>query len=546
MGNNSLLIRVTLAVVVHVLGMMTSSEVMLDGQRFFCNSTANITSECCLHCDLNATCNNTCPPGQLTHNLTKSFPSCIFTNDNDSNAMSSEDQSRDFVVVCVTMCPVGYYPDVDRCKKCDDVCDSCTGPGIKDNCTCPLRNNSECVNKCDEGFYNNDNGSCAKCDNACNSCNASGSRVDTCDCKFEFNGTCYVSCQPNITSCENEGEDDLLLIIGIAVGGGVFVIIIIVVIVIIVVRCCRRKGKSKSRMSTIIENRNADGDEEEQVGGVRLPVHVKGKRPGKYENVELLGSNVSKQAQDTQDKKTRYTTDPTLPRGASLEDPPDRTSGWYANAGAIKLNQNLAKGEGRDTKLNRGVFNKFKKSLMGRKSKKQEDNSKSKSGTTNPVFSDNSSEGGTYCDMSRKTNGDTEQEDYVEVTRQADDEPQEDYENVEKIFKANLRDYESQDDYENFSNTPKANLNDDEPQDDYENFEHTSKDRITDDEPQEEYENFQYNPTVNTTDEEPQDDYENFGQTSAPAMEIDGRGTNDLYQEEESPYINVKEFKKKS
>ncbi|XP_060066360.1 uncharacterized protein LOC132546652 [Ylistrum balloti] len=522
MGSNSLLVKAAFTAVVHVLGLLTSSQMILDDRLPFCDPSANITSECCLQYDYNATCNNTGLEGQLTLNLTEMLPTCGFSND----TTSSEEVSRDYTVVCVTACPLKYYKDGGHCKRCDGICESCTGPGIRDNCTCSLRHNGNCVQKCDEGFYI-DGDSCVKCDNACKTCNASGRGIDTCNCKFELNGTCFDSCLPNMTRCDDDGDDNITVIIAAAVGGGVGVIII-VVILIVVVKCCRcRKRKSKSRMSTIIENRGAakdDGNEEgEEEMGIRLPKQVKGRKPGKYENVTVLGGAVSTEAQQTQDKMTRYAKDPTLPRGRNLGDQPEnRDSALYSNADAIKLNRNLLKGENKEQK---GVFKKLKKSLKKKSSKKKEDTSESKFDVTNPGFSDGASSvgGELYCDMSGKVQDDSELDDYVDLNPKKDDEPLDDYENVTKKVKK-PDGVGPQEKNKNFRTT------DDEPQDEYENFGNTSRGTVIDDEPQDEYENFGSTSRGTVIDDEPQDEYENFNSANAHM--------------DDSPYINVQHFRK--
>ncbi|XP_033727182.1 uncharacterized protein LOC117316617 [Pecten maximus] len=536
MGSTSWLIRAGFAVAVHVFGLLTSSQVILDDKLLFCNSTANITSDCCLPCDINATCNNTCPEGQLSLNFTQRFPTCVFSNDTDASSTSSEDTSRDFLVVCVEACPVKYYTARSRCEKCDDVCERCIGPGIKENCTCSLRYNGQCVETCREGFYN-DTGICTKCDDACKNCSASGRGIEICNCKFEFNGTCFDSCYPNITDCDVDGDDEnnLTIIIAASAGGAAAVIVVVVVVIVIIVKGCRRKRKTKSRMSTIIENRDVAKDEEEETD-IQLPMQIKGKKPGKYENVQVLGGAVSAQAQDTQDKMTRYAKDPTLPRGKTLQDQMDasnRQSTLYENEDSIKLHRNLVKREDSNTKLKHGVFSKLKQSVKNRKSKKKRDSHGGISGSSNPVFNDfvSSTDGDEYVDMSGKIQEEPEQEDYVQVTQQKHDEPQEDYENFQNTSKIDTAD-EPQDDYENFRNTSRISNIDDEPQDEYENFGMTSIAERTDDEPQDDYENFGNTSKVGVIDDDPQEEYENF----RPVTTF----------QEESPYINVKNFRKET
>lgn len=529
MASHSWLSKAGFAVVVHVLSLMTSSQVILDDPLLFCDLTANVTSDCCLNC-FNATCNNTCPEGQLTLNFTQDFPTCVYSN--DVNSTSSEETPRDFVVVCLDTCPVTYYREGDFCTKCEEVCDSCSGPGITDNCTCTVRDNGRCVTRCHTGSYN-DNGNCVRCDDACKSCNGSGRDSDTCVCKFEFNGTCYESCQSNLTECDDGGDDESnnTIIIAAAVGGGVAVIVIIVAIVIVLKCCRRRRVNKKTRMSTIIESRDDLKQQEEEETGIQLPTKAKGKKPGKYENVTVLGGAVSAQAQDTQDKMTRYAKDPTLPRGKSLEDQPDmRESGLYANADTIQLQRQLT-GEAGNTKSKRGVFSKFKQSVknVSRKSKNKGANSNDISGSQNPVFEDPQSgdSGQDYVDMTGNHKEEEEQEDYVQLNQRQDDGPQEAYEPFQNT--ATIPSDEPQEEYENFGHTSMIHTVDEEPQDEYENFGAVSNVNIADMEPQDDYENFVNTSKVNVPDDEPQDEYENFRPLS----------TN-----EESPYINVTHFRK--
>ncbi|MCI4381190.1 hypothetical protein PGIGA_G00248710 [Pangasianodon gigas] len=82
--------------------------------------------------------------------------------------------------MCVSMCPDGYYSDMNEheCLKCHVTCAVCHGHHSNDCLICKVglfRLGNTCLQKCPSRFYGNDtSGTCEPCDPSCMECSGSG------------------------------------------------------------------------------------------------------------------------------------------------------------------------------------------------------------------------------------------------------------------------------------------------------------------------------------------------------------------------------------
>ncbi|XP_037832589.1 extracellular matrix protein FRAS1 isoform X2 [Kryptolebias marmoratus] len=148
-------------------------------------------------------CLSICPPGFYAEGqaCTACPPSCTTCSSRwdcwscgPHLPLLSPDRSR-----CLAACPPGSYQhDHTHCRRCDESCSECRGPGRRlcVSCSDPaaLLKDGECVSDCGAGFYNQD-GFCYACDPSCASCFPDNLKCMSCPAGTALHhGKCITQC----------------------------------------------------------------------------------------------------------------------------------------------------------------------------------------------------------------------------------------------------------------------------------------------------------------------------------------------------------------